>query len=249
MQSQTHSKTKTQAKPQSSPAMKAQGQDKVYVVADQMPAFPGGETALKEYFKKALITQNFPSAGTVTLNLIIDKNGQPKDLRIVTGLSPEIDAKVLETARKMPQWSPGKKGGQAVNVRLNLPVTVTAQGSGEIAEEEGELTEIYSFVEQSPEFPGGTSRMYEFMVKNLQYPAAAQEKGIEGRSIVQFVVTKTGKIRDVSILKSLGKEIDEEAMRLVKSMPVWTPGKQNGRAVHVRYTMPIMFRLDNAEKK
>ncbi|MBJ6119885.1 energy transducer TonB [Pontibacter sp. BT310] len=101
----------------------------------------------------------------------------------------------------------------------------------------------YEYVEQMPTFPGGELEMQKYIAKNIRYPAAAQRAGIEGLVVVSFVVSKTGEISEVKVLKGLGAGTDEEAMRVVKSMPKWNPGKQNGRAVPVRFTVPVRYTI------
>ena len=101
----------------------------------------------------------------------------------------------------------------------------------------------YTYVEQMPTFPGGETEMLKYLAKNIRYPAAAQRAGVEGLVVLSFVVSKTGEISEIQVVKNLGAGTDEEAMRVVKTMPKWTPGKQNGRAVPVRYTLPVRFTI------
>ena len=101
----------------------------------------------------------------------------------------------------------------------------------------------YTYVEQMPEFPGGETEMLKYLAKNIRYPAAAQRAGVEGLVVLSFVVSRTGEISEIQVVKNLGAGTDEEAMRVVKTMPKWTPGKQNGRAVPVRYTLPVRFTI------
>lgn len=101
----------------------------------------------------------------------------------------------------------------------------------------------YTYVEQMPTFPGGDGEMMKYLGKNIRYPAAAQRAGVEGLVVLSFVVSSTGEISDIQVVKQLGAGTDEEAVRVVKSMPKWTPGKQNGRAVPVRYTLPVRFTI------
>ena len=108
---------------------------------------------------------------------------------------------------------------------------------------------IFQVVEQMPEFPGGMGEAMKFLAKNIKYPVAAQEAKIEGRVIVQFVVGKDGSISDVHTVKGVSPELDAEAIRVVSLMPKWNPGKQRGQAVSVKYTMPIMFRLQTPAPK
>ncbi len=103
--------------------------------------------------------------------------------------------------------------------------------------------EPLSYVEQMPEFPDGEAALKKYLNENLKYPAIARENDIQGRVIVQFVVTKSGNITNVSVARGIGGGCDEEAIRVVRSMPNWKAGKNNGVAVPVRFTLPIVFKL------
>lgn len=110
-------------------------------------------------------------------------------------------------------------------------------------QEEGDEGEIFEVVEQQPAFPGGMEKLMQWLSKNLKYPASAQENGTQGRVIVQFVVNKDGSIVEPKVIKSVDPALDKEAIRVVSNMPKWTPGKQRGKAVRVRFTLPVTFRL------
>jgi len=114
-----------------------------------------------------------------------------------------------------------------------------------VIEEEEEIVEekIFLVVEQMPSFPGGEAKMYGYIGKNIEYPRIAKESGISGRVFVTFVVEKDGTVTDVQILRGIGGGCDEEAVRVIKSMPKWKPGKQRGKPVRVQYRMPIKFTL------
>lgn len=103
--------------------------------------------------------------------------------------------------------------------------------------------EIFEIVEQPPTFPGGERAMYEFLNDNMKYPVIAQESGIQGKVICQFVVGRDGAIENVKVVRSVDPSLDKEAIRVIKSMPKWIPGKQGGRTVKVKYTLPVAFRL------
>ena len=103
--------------------------------------------------------------------------------------------------------------------------------------------QVFDMVEQMPTFPGGDAELMKYISKNLRYPAIAQENGIQGRVICQFVVGKDGQVRDVVVVRKLDPSCDKEAVRVLSGMPKWIPGKQNGKAVSVKYTVPIVFRL------
>ena len=102
---------------------------------------------------------------------------------------------------------------------------------------------VYDVVEQMPSFPGGMKAMMDYLARNIRYPANAKNDLIEGRVILQFIVDKKGRLSDIKVVKSVEPYLDAEAVRVVKSMPRWNPGMQNGKAVKVRYTLPVTFRL------
>ncbi len=106
-----------------------------------------------------------------------------------------------------------------------------------------EEEKVFDMVEQMPQFPGGQVELMKWIGEHLKYPTIAQENGTQGRVTCQFVVGKDGKVRDVTILKTLDPYCDKEAVRVIMAMPNWIPGKQNGKAVSVKYTVPITFRL------
>lgn len=106
-----------------------------------------------------------------------------------------------------------------------------------------EETKIFTVVEQMPMFPGGDAALMQYLKQNIHYPAVAAENGVQGRVVVGFVVERDGSITDVNVLRSVDPSLDKEAVRVVKSMPKWNPGKQNGSAVRVKYQVPVSFRL------
>ena len=106
-----------------------------------------------------------------------------------------------------------------------------------------EENKVFDVVEQMPSYPGGMGALMQYLSSHIKYPAIAEENGIQGRVICTFVVERDGSITDVRIAKSVDPSLDKEAMRVVSSMPRWIPGKQNGSAVRVKYTLPVTFRL------
>lgn len=102
---------------------------------------------------------------------------------------------------------------------------------------------VFDVVEQMPSFPGGQGALMQYLANNIKYPVVAQENGVQGRVVVSFVVERDGSITDVQVVRSVDPSLDREAQRVVKSMPRWIPGKQNGQAVRVKYNVPVSFRL------
>ena len=102
---------------------------------------------------------------------------------------------------------------------------------------------VYEVAEVMPEFPGGTQALFKFISENLEYPQHAIDGQIEGRVVVQFVVDKTGKVGNIQVVRSIDKLLDQAAIDVVRALPAWKPGMQNGQPVHVRYTLPVSFKL------
>ncbi|MEA4985799.1 hypothetical protein SDC9_38867 [bioreactor metagenome] len=121
-------------------------------------------------------------------------------------------------------------------VVIQAPVQAAA-----VQEEETEV--IFMVVESMPSFPGGDAALFKFLSDNIKYPVIAQESGIQGRVICQFVVNRDGSIVDIEVVRSVDRSLDAEAVRVIQSMPKWTPGKQRGKTVRVKYTLPVNFRL------
>ena len=113
----------------------------------------------------------------------------------------------------------------------------------DLEEEEPEEETIFQVVEVMPEFPGGMAACLKYLSQNIKYPVMAQENGIQGRVIVQFVVNSDGSIVDPVVVRSVDPSLDREALRVIQSMPKWKPGQQRGKAVRVRYTVPVTFKL------
>lgn len=132
------------------------------------------------------------------------------------------------------------KGNDDANGEILKAKDVIAEPEPPKHEEENK---VFDIVEQQPLFPGGPAALMKYLSENTKYPVVAQENGVQGRVTVQFVVEKDGSISDVHVLKGVDPSLDKEAVRVVKSMPRWTPGKQNGITVRVNYRVPVLFRL------
>lgn len=139
------------------------------------------------------------------------------------------DAKVEESTIQASEET-----GKAVEVKYVAPVVI---------EEEPEEQQIFQVVEEMPEFPGGMGECLKFLGKNIKYPTISQENGVQGKVIVQFVVNKDGTIVDPVVVRSVDPYLDKEALRVIATMPKWKPGKQRGKAVRVKYTVPVTFKL------
>jgi periplasmic protein TonB len=120
-------------------------------------------------------------------------------------------------------------------------VVIQAPIAGPVIDEETEV--VFMVVESMPSFPGGDAALFKYLGDNIKYPVIAQESGIQGRVICQFVVNRDGSIVDIEVVRSVDKSLDAEAVRVISKMPKWAPGKQRGKTVRVKYTLPVNFRL------
>ena len=130
-----------------------------------------------------------------------------------------------------------------INAEVDQNEVIEEYIAPEVEDEEVVEAEIFQIVEEMPEFPGGMQKLADYLAKNIKYPQMARESGIQGRVFINFVVEPDGSVSNVNVLRSLGGGCDEEAMRVVKSMPKWKPGKQRGKPVRVSYNLPVNFKL------
>ena len=130
-----------------------------------------------------------------------------------------------------------------INAEVEQNEVIEEYVAPEVVEEEVVEQEIFQIVEEMPSYPGGERALLEYVAKNIKYPQIARETGIQGRVFVGFVVEPDGSVSNVKILRGIGGGCDEEAMRVIKSLPKWKPGKQRGKAVRVSYQIPVVFKL------
>ena len=135
-----------------------------------------------------------------------------------------------------------KKIALLLLVALLSSTTITAQKT--VVSKKQSKEKVFDVVEEMPQFPGGQEGLMIFLRDNMKYPKEATEKGIQGRVLAKFIVEKDGLVSEPEIVKSVYPALDEEALRVVRCMPKWKPGKQNGKPVRVRFTIPLSFRLN-----
>ena len=130
-----------------------------------------------------------------------------------------------------------------INADVDQNEVIEEYVAPEVEEEDVVEAEVFTIVEEMPEYPGGLSKLTDYLTKNIKYPQMARESGIQGRVFVNFVVEPDGSVSNINVMRSLGGGCDEEAVRVVKNMPKWKPGKQRGKPVRVSYILPIVFTL------
>jgi len=229
--------------------------DGVFVVVEEMPEYPGGELALREFIAK---TVKYPAdamkdsiQGKVFVTFVVKSDGSIGGAKIARGVHPSLDSEAIRVVNALPTWKPGKQGGKAVDVSYTVPIQFALQGknvkqtvsyaSPKINENEGKP--VFVVVEEMPEFPGGAQALRSFVAKSIRYPAEAQKEKTQGKVFVSFVVSTSGKVENARIERSVSPSLDAEAIRVVSQMPDWKPGMQRGKAVSVEYTIPIEFKL------
>lgn len=158
------------------------------------------------------------------------------------------DEQVDEEIKSQDEIQQDDRAVGQVNEDRGVDDIINAQEHKEavVVEEKTEPVEdnkVFTVVEQQPQFPGGEAALLKYVAEHIRYPSVAQENNIQGRVVVQFVVTKTGAVGEVKVVRSKDPDLDKEAVRVVKSLPNFVPGKMNGHAVNVWYTLPITFKL------
>ena len=226
----------------------------VFMVVEEMPEFPGGMGECMKWLGQNI---KYPAEakekgveGRVIVQFVVEKDGTITNTKVVRGVDPDLDAEALRVVNQSPKWKPGMQKGEAVRVKYTLPIMFKLSGDSSDSKAAGAPKEakvdgngVYQVCEEMPEFPGGMAECMKYFSKNINYPEDCKKEGIQGRVIVQFVVDKDGSIKDPTIARGVHPSLDKEALRVLSSMPNWKPGKQKGEAVKVRYTIPVMFRL------
>ena len=240
----------------------------VFEVVEQMPEFPdGGMPGLMQFLSKNIRypvnAQKNGTQGRVTVQFIVNVDGSISHIGIIRGADPELDGEAVRVISTMPNWKPGMQKGKAVRVKYTVPVMFRLNDEkkeefkpvpkidesivvvGYASQEKSPIEEdvVFEIVEQMPSFAGGMEGLMRYLSRNIKYPVTAQKAGIQGRVIVQVIIDSNGNVTNPKITKSVDPSLDAEAIRVTANMPKWQPGMQRGKAVNVKYTFPIDFKL------
>ena len=222
-----------------------------------MPQYTGGESALMKYVSENI---KYPEKakedgiqGRVFISFVIEKDGSVSNVKVVRGIGGGCDEEAARVIAGMPKWQPGMQKGKPVRVNYMMPVffkLTEEQPAKPFKKSDMSKTDmkpdkngVYQIVEEMPQFPGGETKLMEYIAKNLTYPQEAKDKGIDGRVFVAMVIEKDGSVSNVKVLRGIGGGCDEEAVRVISALPKWKPGKMNGEPVRVSYQIPINFKL------
>ena len=216
--------------------------EQVFTVVEKMPSYPGGDAELLKYIatniKYPKESQDNGEQGRVICSFIVGRDGSVNNPEVLRGVTPLLNEEAVRVINTMPRWNPGMQRGKAVAVKYTVPITFRLKGPVEEAKEE-----TLTVVDVMPQYPGGDRELLKFIAQSIKYPTDAQEAGVQGRVICSFVVDKKGNIVEPKIIRGIDPSLDAEALRVIGMMPRWTPGRQDGKAVRVLYTVPITFRL------
>ena len=235
------------------------GDEDVFEVVENMPEFPdGGMPGLMKYLSTNI---RYPEAahkagtqGRVTVQFVVGKDGSIGNVSILRGVDPALDAEAIRVISGMPKWKPGTQKGEPVNVKYTVPVMfrLTPEPVEKIDEmivvgyrtPNAPVTgEVYEVADKMPEFPGGMTGLMQHLSKNSRYPAEAHTNNIQGRVVVSVIINTEGKVTNAQIVQGVAPSLDAEALRVTGTMPDWIPGTKDGKPVNVKYTFPVVFRL------
>lgn len=239
----------------------------VFEVVEIMPEFPdGGMSGLMQFLSKniqyPINAQKNHTQGRVTVQFVVNKDGSISEPKIIRGVDPDLDGEAIRVISLMPKWKPGMQKGQPVRVKYTVPVMFRLSDNGQKEEYKpvpkidetvvvgyvpkqvpAEEDPVFEVVENMPEFPGGMGGLMQYLSKNIKYPVEAQKAGIQGRVTMQVIIDKNGNVTNPKVTQPVDPLLDTEAIRVTASMPKWKPGTQRGMPVNVKYTFPIVFRL------
>jgi TonB family protein len=233
--------------------------EKVHTVVDQMPQYPGGVVQLR---KDIALNISYPQdalkkniIGRVIVGFVINKEGEVTNAKVLRGVHASLDAEALRVVNKLKDFKPGMDEGKNVNVSFTVPVTFRLQKATPppppplkkrgTSIYNGE--EVHVVVDKMPEYPGGMMKLRSDIANMVDYPKKAKKKGVQGRVIIGFVITKSGNVENVKVLRGVTSSLNKEAVRVVKNIKKFKPGYEKGKPVQVSFTVPVTFKL--TEKK
>jgi TonB family protein len=246
--------------------------DEPFVVVEEMPQFPGGDSALLQFIAD---NTKYPEAakikgiaGKVIVRFCVNKTGGVDRVSVIRVVDPELDKEAARVVSTLPSFKPGRQGGKEVAVWYMVPINFALSDKSSMAlppppppppppvpgnsttdisvveETPGASSEPFVVVEEMPVFPGGNEGLMNYIAANIKYPESAKLSRLEGKVIIRFCVTETGTVDRVKVLRSVETSLDAEAARVISSLPEFRPGKQGGVPVAVWHMIPVEFKLN-----
>ncbi|MDR1743542.1 MAG: energy transducer TonB [Dysgonamonadaceae bacterium] len=233
---------------------------KVIENPDIDPFFTGGSGEMNRFISRSL---KYPpeaakndKQGLVVYNFIVEKDGTLTNFELMHRADSLLNEEALRIIKSMPPWQPAKYKGEIVRARAYVPMyfklnkNAKAQRStyqAAIAKTDVQFienNEIYTIVDQMPQYPAGEAALAGFISEKIAYPRDALQEGIQGSILCSFIVAQDGRISNIEVVKGLYPSLDNEAIRVLSVMPRWTPGTNNGEKVNVKCLLPINFTID-----
>jgi TonB family protein len=215
-------------------------QDITYDQPEKQAVYITGDEGFDEFLKKSSLNvdklKEITRPRRIDLQVLIDKSGQITNIEFISEIQPNELEILNEVFKELPVFTPATEEGIPVISLKNLNFILSAEGLKRNINDE-----VFVEPDEMPEFPGGSDALRQFIASNLHYPYAAQKDGIQGKVFVSFVVNQDGSISNILVSKGVHNLLDEEAVRVIKSMPRWIPGILNGKPIKVSYTVPINF--------
>lgn len=244
--------------------------DEPFVVVEEMPEFPGGDSALLQFIAD---NTKYPESakikgitGKVIVRFCVNKTGVVDRVNVLKGVDSELDKEASRVVATLPLFKPGRQGGKSVSVWYMVPINfalndkssitlpppppppppapgINTTGITVVEETSGVSSEPFVVVEEMPVFPGGNEGLMNYIAANIKYPESAKLSRLEGKVIIRFCVTEAGTVDRVKVLRSVETSLDTEAARVISSLPAFRPGKQGGVPVAVWHMIPVEFKL------
>lgn len=228
--------------------------DKNFKISEKMPQYPGGDAAMMKFLSENIkYPADSKAQGRVIVQFVVKTDGTVGETKIIRAVAPELDAEALRVV-KLLKMTPGEIDGKPVNVWYTLPIAfkqtqpASAVAPAPVTGEPEAGEKVFNSVEEMPQFPGGMAGLMQNLMKNLKYPESAIKNDIQGSVIVRFVINKDGSIGEANVLRGVDPALDAEAIRVVKNLPNFIPGKMGGKPVAVWYTLPISFKMKDDNK-
>ena len=232
--------------------------ENVFICYETPASFRGGYVAMERFLQENVVYP--PEAvkdsvqGEVFVQFLIDSLGYVGEVKVVRSVREDLDAEAVRVVKMLPRFSPARRFGKTVSSKLTLPVTFKLQEDDPAMEPVKGNTSLlvdmamddeFCFEEPDvlPEFPGGLDGLMNYLSEHIRYPKMAIKNKVQGRVVLRFVVDKTGKVSNVKVMESVDDDLAEEAVRVVKKLPNFTPGLVNDEPVNVWFTLPINFKL------
>lgn len=209
------------------------------------PQFPGGDAALISFLNENIMypikAAQEKIEGKVIVQFLVKKTGKIDKIKVLRSVSKELDKEAVRVVKMMPDFQPAKQNGEVVDMLYTVPVSFKLFDDMVplMPSEDSDVPDGF----QAPMFPGGEEALKQFLKVNVNYPPSAAKKNVQGRVVMQFIVDKTGKVKEIKVAESVDKALDAEALRVCKLLPDFYPALQDGEPIGVWFTLPITFKL------